>query len=981
VGTYHEAMGNPTHRFYLSAATAFAMLYMAVGHASAQVSGEYSIAPGLTHPDNLPPAPDQDNGETFWPQVAAVNGSVYTLYTPQFESIIGTTSTGRAAFRIATPGAQRTYGAMFFSATLDNDLAAGLIQVSDMQVTRVQLAGSQDSTATTAILQQMLASATFTVQRSVVLENMQVTSLQSDSAPLGNAAPVIRVIDHPAVLLLLDGAPVLRDVGSGVGIAQNTPSLLAFDSASNTWFTRVGDSIWMHASSFSGPFTSGAAPTDSVASAIAAALPRSTGAAQSSGSSAAAMQPDSSSAAAPGNSAPAAGPSSQLPEIVVSTTPLCMVSINGAPNLAQVADGLFAISNANCDLFTATASNTWYLLASGRWFTSGDLMNGPWSYVKPSALPSSFAAIDPKGTWGNVLAAVPGTSAANDAIYQQSVPHVATLDRSKAKASLSTIGGAARFAAIDGTSLSWATNASSPLILCEGSYYLCQDAAWFTSDAATGPWVLCDAVPQLMYVMPPSSPVYGVTFVRVMGSTADTVTFGFTAGYMNSYVNNGIVSYGTGFTTAGMTAPGVAGNDYLGYPGTYGSWPNFGYAGWMYETAPGWGEYGLQCAPTWACNGWWGPGRSFGLGYALGMGYGGSWHWGYHPWGWRGTDGWWMNHWSGAYRRAWSDAARSYNRAAAAGDINQFTKAASSRTGVGAGTGAGAAVANGAAATSANTANTAQWRHAGGVNDDVSATRDGQVMQQRGSQSFARADGGWSRASGNGAGNAGAMANNNRAAGQFQERDGSTAATSNARSTTMDDFRPDPNHNFDGSPRGAFARGETNYADRNEGLQPGNAGRNSSQYARGGTWNGGGWDQRNGSTNENSTWSNGQRGYGELSGYTGARGIVRSDEDAGNGGYSNPSGYQRYEEPDGYAKYEHGGGAVSGYTGGGQTRNYSMFGYGMVGGQNPHYTWMGMWPGNGYYGGYYGGFGGYGGYGRGGGGMRMGVGRGGGGRR
>jgi hypothetical protein len=229
------------------------------------------------------------------------------------------------------------------------------------------------------------------------------------------------------------------------------------------------------------------------------------------------------------------------------------------------------------------------------------------------------------------------------------------------------------------------------------------------------------------------------------------------------------------------------------------------------------------------------------------------------------------------------------------------------------------------------------------------------------------------------------MANNNGAAGQFQERDGSTAATSNARSSTMDDFRPDPNHNFDGSPRGAFARGETNYADRNEGLQPGNAGQNSSQYSRGGAWNGGGWDQRNGSTNENSTWSNGQRGYGELSGYTGARGIVRSDEDAGNGGYSNPSGYQRYEEPDGYAKYEHGGGAVSGYTGGGQTRNYSMFGYGMVGGQNPHYTWMGMWPGNGYYGGYYGGgyggYGGYGRYGRGGGGMRMGVGRGGGGRR
>ena len=950
---------------------AFALISIACSASAAQVAGDYSLAPGLTHPDNLPPAPDQDNGETFWPQVAAVNGAVYTLYTPQFESIIGTSGTGRAAFRIAKLGAQRTYGAMFFSSTLDNDLAAGLIQVSGVQVTRVQVAGEQDAAAITAVLQQMLASATFTIQRSVVLENMQVSSLQADPAPLGNTPPVIRVIDHPAVLLLLDGAPVLRDVGSGVGIAQNTPSLLAFDSASKTWFTRVGAAAWMHATSFNGPFTAGPAPSDSVANAIVAALPRST----------AAVQADVSSAATAVSSAPTASTAFQVPEIVVSTSPLCLVSINGAPNLAQVADGLFAISNANCDVFTVTASNTWYVLASGRWFTSGDLMNGPWSYLKPSALPSSFSAIDPKGTWGNVLTAVPGTSAANDAIYQQSVPHVATLDRSKAKASFSTIGGAARFVAIDGTSLSWAPNASSPLILCEGSYYLCQDAAWFTAEASTGPWVLCDAVPQLMYVMPPSSPVYGVTFVRVMGSTTDTVTFGFTAGYMNSFVNNGIVSYGTGFATSGMTAPGVAGNDYLGYPGTYGCWPNFGYAGWMYESVPGWGEYGLQCAPVWACSGWWGPGRSFGLGYALGMGYGGSWHWGYHPWGWRGTDGWWMNHWSGAYRRAWSDAARSYNRAAAAGDINQITKAAS--------------------------ANTAQWRHAGGVNDDVSATRDGQVMQQRGTQSFARADGGWSRASIDGAASAASVApaTSGSTGAMFQERDGSAAATAQARSSTMDDFRPDPNHNFDGSPRGAFARGETNYADRNEGLEPANAGRSSSQYSRGGTWNGGGWDQRGGSVQGqqqqqqsepqqqqqlqqekqqsngyaygDAQWSNGQRGYGALSGYTGARGIVRSDEHTDDGGYSNPSGYQRYEEPDGYAKYEHGGGAVSGYTGGGQSRNYSMFGYGMVGGLNPHYTWMGMWPGNGYYGGYYGG--GYGGYGRGG--MRMGVGRGGGGRR
>jgi hypothetical protein len=192
------------------------------------------------------------------------------------------------------------------------------------------------------------------------------------------------------------------------------------------------------------------------------------------------------------------------------------------------------------------------------------------------------------------------------------------------------------------------------------------------------------------------------------------------------------------------------------------------------------------------------------------------------------------------------------------------------------------------------------------------------------------------------------------------------------------------------------------------------------QYARGGSWNGGGWDRRggwgqpqgpqqqgqtggpapqqppqqqsqgNGYGADDPGWTNGQRAYGALSGYTGARGIVQSDDDAGNEDVDD--GYSRYEDPDGYGKFEHGGGAVSGYTGGllqptggparsgytggGQSLNFSMFGYGMVGGQNPHVNWMGMWPGwgyggygGGYYGGYYGGYGGYRG------GMRMGGGR------
>ncbi|MFM8872956.1 MAG: hypothetical protein ACKOJI_06345, partial [Phycisphaerales bacterium] len=54
--------------------------------------------------DNLPPAPALDNGETLWPQAAVVDGVAYVLYSPQFESIVGTTASARAPVRPTPPG-------------------------------------------------------------------------------------------------------------------------------------------------------------------------------------------------------------------------------------------------------------------------------------------------------------------------------------------------------------------------------------------------------------------------------------------------------------------------------------------------------------------------------------------------------------------------------------------------------------------------------------------------------------------------------------------------------------------------------------------------------------------------------------------------------------------------------------------------------------------------------------------------------------
>ncbi len=855
--------------------------------------------PALVPPADAPPAPAHDDGETLWPQRATVDGVTYVLYAPQFETLDPARATARCAFSMMDTGKAPTFGTFAFDARVDHDGPSGAIVLSGIEVQRATLADGRNADAAATELQSMLSGARFTANRAGVMRNMQVSRRHaSTQARLSREVPTIRVVLHRATLLLLDGAPVLRPVGDGsVGLAQNTASLLAFDRASSTWFTRLADGTWMHSAAFRGPYAAGRTPTPDQRAAIDAALPKRN-------------ERD-----APAPADPAEAGARTPVDVIVSTAPMCLVSIDGTPRTVAVADGVRAVANAGCDLFTNDGGERWWLLASGRWFTTADLEAGPWAHVPAAELPASFASIDPHGPWGNVLASVPGTPQAVNALYQQDIAHVATLERDAAHAKVSFLGGAPRLRPVEGTSMRYATNASDPLVACDGRWYLCQDGAWFVADAAAGPWSLCDALPEAIGSIPPACPVYPATFVEVYGSTPETVTFAFTAGAMNSYVQDGTVVWGTGYASPGSTDQGdVASTDdvvdptwgpYAGWPITYGYWPSYGceFGGWNFSPFPGWADAGLWCGAPWCGSGWWGPGWDCCAGYALGLGFAGAWDWGYHPWGWRDGSGWWNNHWQGTARRTWDQAMTDANAAARAGAHGTL--------------GAGARTATKGAAGAGASGNGARWTHAAGTANDVYARRDGQVMQRRGDGTYRRTEGAWQRETGDG-GRDGkdAVTDAARDAGAtLVERDPGTDAHAATRDGGADaGFRPDPNHNYDGSPRGAFARGETNYVDRGDaGMNPAQAAAAATPGERTGSWNGGGWErggwgvsdqygtyaQRWGNDYDRGIpgfnqdtgwydrtvsrpvnpygynyagWSNGYRGYGALSGWAGARG-------------------------------------------------------------------------------------------------------------
>jgi hypothetical protein len=90
-------------------------------------------------------------------------------------------------------------------------------------------------------------------------------------------------------------------------------------------------------------------------------------------------------------------------------------------------------------------------------------------------------------------------------------------------------------------------NTSFEVIGADGRFYLCYQGAWFVGNTPNGPWTLAETIPAVIYTIPPSSPLYNVTYVKVYAATPTTVTYGYTAGYTMSFVSAGVVVYGTGY--------------------------------------------------------------------------------------------------------------------------------------------------------------------------------------------------------------------------------------------------------------------------------------------------------------------------------------------------------------------------------------------------------------------------------------------------
>ena len=521
------------------------------------------LAPGLTACTTAMPATGQAMGPTTseppadaWPRELTSGDNTFSIFQPQYDRWEQGRLDGRSAVAVESQASpEPRYGVIWFTARTQVDKETRMVTLEDLTISKADFPTVPDGGAGyLAALQRSLSDAPLTIALDRLQAELEIEQAENPGGVVAvrNDPPRIIVSQAPALLLRIDGQSALRSVaGTSLLRVINTRVLLLLDQSAGRYYLWLRNQ-WLAAPKLDGPWAAVSNPSSSLEVAKQAAVRGG--------------QVDLLNDVDP-DLAPLLQAGS-TPTIYVSTTPAELLVVRGQPAFAPVAaTGILEVTNSDEDLFLYTPEQAYYVLLSGRWFRATSLQ-GPWQFVSGDRLPPDFAAIPESHPKGEVLASVPGTPQAREAVIANDIPQTATISR---RAQLDVrYDGPPQLKALEGTPLQYVVNASVPVIRVDAStYYALQNGVWFVASSPTGPWAVATSVPPVIYTIPASSLLHYVTYAYVYGATPDVVYTGYTPGYLGTVVAPGpVVVYGTGYDY-----PDWAGDFWYPGPVTWGWGP------------------------------------------------------------------------------------------------------------------------------------------------------------------------------------------------------------------------------------------------------------------------------------------------------------------------------------------------------------------------------------------------------------------------
>ena len=517
-----------------------------------------------------------------WPRQRTNEQGSLIYYQPQVDAWTNFKQLDfRMAFSLTPKGGKEIVGVMELQAQTDVNVDDRSVAISNFKIKEVKLPGLDP--AKTSTVDQLVRSFLPPDHTVVMALDRLVASVEKTQAPAAvpvqNDPPTIFVSTTPAILLNVDGEAVRADIaGTNLGFVVNSNFPLFLEKESPKDYYLYTGQQWLKSASMGG----GWAP--------ALKLPADF--------SKVANDPQWAQMKKPILSPSAKG---KPPTIFYSNKPAEVILFQGQPAYAQIpGTQLSYATNTDADLFVYNPTQDYYYLVAGRWFQAPNL-KGPWTYTTPH-LPPDFPNIPENSPAARVLVSVPGTEEAKDAVLLAQIPTTAVVDPKAAEQAKVTYSGNPEFKPIEGTSLQYATNTADKVMKVGDVYYLCMQGVWFMSPNPTGPWATANSVPKEIYAIPPSSPVYNVTYVTQSTTSEGTVQSSYTAGYLGTFIAGAavgaILASGTGYYYPPYYGYAAGGYPiYRPYATTYGVGSYYNTYSGAYGVARGvYGPYGGAAA-------------------------------------------------------------------------------------------------------------------------------------------------------------------------------------------------------------------------------------------------------------------------------------------------------------------------------------------------------------------------------------------------
>jgi hypothetical protein len=550
----------------------------------------------------------EEDDVAAWPRQADADFGTIVFYQPQPESYADNVIEARAALSVTTKEQpQPVFGAVWLRARLATDLDERIVTLEQLQVTAAKFpdVSEEHVQRLTRFMEEEIPQWDVTFSLDQLLASLEsIEGGEAREAELKSEPPEILFVTRPTVLVLIDGDPILGELeNSDLDYVVNTAYYIVRDRGTKLYYLKGGP-YWYTASDIMGSWK----PTQQLPNSVAEIAKQ--------------IEEEEKKQAAEQEEAPEPQEEdAEVPDIVVRTGDAELVLTDGEMEMAPIqGTQLLYVQNTETDILMDISTQQYFILVSGRWYTSSSLGGSNWTHVPPDQVPADFAKIPAESDMGQVLVSVAGTEEAQEALLENSIPQTAEIDRKTATVTV-TYDGDPQFETC-GDGVAYAINTDKSVLLIGGRYYCCDDAVWFVANGPDGPWQVADSVPPEVQDIPPECPVYNVRYVYIYDSTPEVVYVGYTPGYAGSYVYHGCVVYGTGW----WYHPWYH-HYYYPRPRTYGFRVHYNpVTGWGFSFGVSFGWLHIRVGRPWY-GGWWGP-RGYRHGYR--HGYRRGYRHGYH---------------------------------------------------------------------------------------------------------------------------------------------------------------------------------------------------------------------------------------------------------------------------------------------------------------------------------------------------------------